>query len=634
MRLFSYIILSLFYNLSVSQTINYSSESIPKELLVNANAVVRINDMHIEIVALRQMKITHTRVVTVINESGSKHAQAYIGYNKSLKVKNAQAIIYDSYGKVLDKKKQKDFIDVSAVDGGTLYSDSRVLFLGYTPIQYPYTISFTYEVITDNTGTIPSWVFLDGFMVSTENSSYKLDFSSPELKPNIKERNFEGYAIEREEVNGGILYRANNIAAIKEESLSPSFNKLVPRLMISPFNFYYEGYEGTIKEWNDVGLWMYSNLLKGRDELELGTVAKIKELVNDEMNDLEKAKLVYKYVQQNTRYISVQVGIGGLQPISAIEVDKLKYGDCKGLSNYTKALLKAVGVKAYYTHVEAGRDKIDFENNFPSIGQGNHVILAIPYNEKYYWIDCTSQVHPFGFLGDFTDGRRVLLIKPDGGEIVTTESYINDDNHQKTYASVRLKESGSIVGDIKVLTKGTQYDNHFYLEDMADLELEKYYKNYWKNINNLEIESYQFENNKDSVVFGEHIKVNATKYATVTDGKLLLSGNLFNNSQYVPNRYRSRKLPFEVQRGYLDEDEYIIDLPEGYAVEAFPQETSIKNMFGEYEVSYALNGNQIIFKRRLLIKKGDYVNTDYNDYRNFRREISKNDNSKIVLTKI
>ena len=114
---------------------------------------------------------------------------------------------------------------------------------------------------------------------------------------------------------------------------------------------------------------------------------------------LEKAKIIYKYVQENTRYISVQIGIGGFRPINAIDVDRVKYGDCKGLSNYTMALLKAVNVPSYYTVVEAGNRKVDFEDDFADLRQGNHAILAIPYKGSYYWIDCTSQIHPFRIFG-------------------------------------------------------------------------------------------------------------------------------------------------------------------------------------------------------------------------------------------
>jgi hypothetical protein len=45
-------------------------------------------------------------------------------------------------------------------------------------------------------------------------------------------------------------------------------------------------------------------------------------------------------------FVSIQVGIGGWKPIQPL-VDRLGYGDCKALTNYTKALLAAVDVPSY-----------------------------------------------------------------------------------------------------------------------------------------------------------------------------------------------------------------------------------------------------------------------------------------------
>ena len=621
-----------FFAVSFAQDNDYQTLSLDKNLSANANAVVRLNQITIDMRSQEQMDIKRKKVVTVFNPKGNQYALMYVGYDKGRKVKDIQAVVYDEYGNTLEKIKEKRFSDVSAVDGSTLYSDSRVKYFPYTPITYPYTIEITSEVSTKNTGEIvPYWSFLEDFMVSTEKNRLIINVVSPDMKPAIKEHNFGDYNIEKTESSTSIVYEASNLAAIAKESSCPSINKIAPGVFIRPIKFTYEGYKAEIHDWNDLALWMHTNLLEGRDELPPATVQKAKALVKDVTDDLEKAKIIYKYVQENTRYISVQVGIGGIQPISAIEVDQLKYGDCKGLSNYTKALLKAVGVVAYYTHVEAGSERVDFEENFPDLAQGNHVILAIPYEGRYYWIDCTSQTHPFGFVGSFTDGRKVLVIKPDGGELVRTVRYDNSENYQKTTATYRLSGDGGISGEVTRRTEGIQYDSHFRIEDQTKEIITDYYKSNWDNINNLVIDNYQFENNTTDVEFDEKVVLSAVNYASKSNGVLLFSPNAFNRITSIPNRYRNRKLPFEIQRGFLDEDIFEIILPEGFGVEAIPEDITLENKFGKYSYLVEKVDNKLLLKRTFALKNGQFSKTDYAAYRDFMKEVVKHDAAKVVL---
>lgn len=635
MRLFFPLTVLFFTQLLLSQNSSYQSLLIDKTLKDDANAVVRLDEVTIHLNSIQDMVIHKKRVVTVLNKLGDDFVYAREWYNNSVKIASIQAIVYDQLGNEIEKFKQKDFKDVSAVGGGTLYSDSRVLYLEYTPVTYPYTVEFSVETKTKNTGYIPSWYVLDGFLISTEHSKYVINFASPELKPMFKEKNLEHINVQKTETASMISYEATHIPAMKYETLSPSFKNFAPQVIPRMVHFNYEGYAGEINSWNDIGLWMYTNLIQGQDELTASTKSKVHSLIANVTDDLEKAKIIYKYVQDNTRYISVQVGIGGLQPISAIEVDRVKYGDCKGLSNYTKALLKEAGVASYYTHVESGNDKVSFETDFPDVWAGDHVILAVPYRDQLYWIDCTSQIHPFGFIGDFTDGRQVLLIKPDGGELVTTTSYINEQNTQKINASYSLSEDNTLEAAIVIKTKGVQYDHHFPIQDNSEEDIIKHYKENWSSINNLTIKKFNFENNADVVEFTENISVTATNYGTKSGERILFTANAFNNNDYLPKRYRDRKLPLEIQRGFLDEDEFLIHIPEGYKVEALPNAENIANEYGSYTISFEKVNDEkdIIYRRRLAINEGNYPKEKYEAYRNFRKEVANNDNAKIVLIK-
>ena len=621
--------------ISTAQELNYNALLLKKELTENANAVVRLDQVEIEVLSQQKMTVKTKQVITVLNRLGDRHARTGMGYDSDKKIKDIQVRVYDTMGNEIEKIKKKDFKDVNAADGFSLYNDYRHLYYDYTPVNYPYTLVFESEYETPDTGTIPSWFFLNGFLVSVEKSRYSITYANANLKPTIIEKNLVNIDFDIEETNNSITYTANSIKAIKRESMSPSFKKICPRLMTRIKNFHYKGFDASVDSWKDLGTWVDEKLLSGRDELSPQTVAKAKSLVDGVQDDLEKAKIIYKYVQDNTRYISVQIGIGGLQPIAAVEVDRVKYGDCKGLSNYTKALLKEVGVTSYYAVVQAGGDKVDFEDDFADLAQGNHVILAIPYNDRYYWVDCTSQILPFGYVGSFTDDRKVMIVKPEGGEIVTTTAYLNENNYQSITSSYELKPNGSIVGETKLMTKGSRYNSHFRLEEETEEEIVKKIKSRWSSINNLTVANYNFDNNKKDVVFNENVSLSASNYASLSGNRILFTANAFNNRNVVPDRYRNRKLPFEIQRGYLDEDNSVITLPEGYVVEALPSAKKIENEFGVYTVDFDYNEaeNTVSYKRSFFLKKGFYPKEKYNAYRDFRKEVASTDNAQIVLLK-
>ena len=164
-------------------------------------------------------------------------------------------------------------------------------------------------------------------------------------------------------------------------------------------------------------------------------------------------------MQKKSRYVNIAVGIGGWKPMLASDVDRLGYGDCKALSNYTRALLEVVDVPSYNTILYGNRYKSDIQSDFVSM-QGNHMILAIPHGNHYTWLECTSQDDPFGYQGTFTDDRNVLIIKPEGGEIVRTKIYEDVGNTQKDKGSYTIDENGHFSASVIISSEGSQYSSN------------------------------------------------------------------------------------------------------------------------------------------------------------------------------
>ena len=615
-----------------SQKLEYSSFLIPAELKEDANAVVRNSVIEIAIEDVDKMTVSKREVVTVLNKLGISDARIAESYDNDTKITKLSAVIYDAFGNQIKKYKERDFLDVSAVDGGTLYSDSRVKYVDYTPITYPYTLVFESEYKTATTGFIPWWFPVNGYYVSVEKSTYTL--KNPKgIAWRKKETHLTDFNIEKNDSETDLTYVLKNQKAFEYENSSLSSRDILPLVKVALNKFYLKGVYGEATNWQEFGKWMHKSLLEGRDVIDDATKFKVLNLVKGITDFEEKAKIVYEFMQNKTRYISVQVGIGGWEPIAARQVDKVGYGDCKGLTNYTKALLDIAGVTSYYTVVYADK-KRNLDKDFSSI-QGNHVILNIPNKEKDIWLECTSQTMPFGFLGDFTDDRDVLVVMPEGGVIKRTTTYKDIENFQKTDATVQLKKDGSLNATLKRVSKGLQYDDKQGFVSLTEEDLIKRYKsNVWSYNNNLEVNSVAIENDKENVIFTEDLNVSIKNYAAINQGEYLFRVNVFNKIGYVPKRYRTRKLPLKISQGYKDIDDLIIKIPDGYSLSNLPETKELSSKFGTYKITFTkVDETTFKYQKIMLIKEGVYSKEDYKLYRSFRRSVAKYENLRIAIIK-
>ncbi|RRO21396.1 DUF3857 domain-containing protein [Flavobacteriaceae bacterium 14752] len=619
--------------LSSGQSADYQSLLLDKKFTENANSCIRKFSTHISIEAQDKMLITHKQIITVFNKKGNRDIDAFLHYDKNINVKNLEAKVYDAYGNEIKTYKKRDFRDVSAVDGGTLYSDSRVYYLDYTPINYPYTIEFSYKIKNSNTAFVRPWRPVRNYYQSVQSSEFIVeDHSNSGLR--FKKENLDFYKEINVQSSGQkISCKAQDLHALKYEAYSPSLYSFTPQVNFALTKFTLEGQDGQASNWEEMGQWQYEKLIKGRDKVSEKTKQEILTLTQGIEDPLEKVKIVYKYVQDNTRYISVQVGIGGWQPIEAETVDEVKYGDCKGLTNYTKALLKIVGVDAKYTVVFAGREKQNLDEDFASI-QGNHVILNVPLENKDLWLECTSQDIPFGFLGTFTDDRKVLVVGEEGGKIKTTDAYYSRDNYQKIDADVTITKEGNLSLDFDILSQGTQFYNKFSLADKPKNEIIKNYKSYYSHLKSIEINAFNFTSLKDEVKFIEHLEIGSKNYCSKFGNRFMFVTNILNQSINIPDKYEERMTPFVISRGFFDEDQLVFNMPEGMQIESMPQPIEFKTKFGKYHAKVTKNEKgQLIYERSMLLKQGDFSKQDYNSFRTFMSNVHKADQSKVILIK-
>ena len=616
-----------------SQELSFNYLFIPEELKANCNAIVQYNDVEINISSQTYYTCTVKKAVTVKNELGDRYSFLRLGYDKNSKVLDVKAVIYDQFGSEIKKIKRKDFNDVSA-SGSNLYSDNRMLYYEYTPVSYPYTVVFEYETSSNSTGFIIPWDPIPNYLTSVRKSTYKVK-SGNGMELRAKPYNFDGFNIEKvSDTPTFIHYSLSNVQGIKYEPFAVSAEDYFPWLRVATNNFSLSGIKGSATDWKSFGKWRYDNLKNGQGEVSEAVKNMIRAEVAHLDDPVEKAKVVYKFMQDRTHYISIQEGIGGWMPIPADEVHNVSYGDCKGLSNYTQALLKAVGVTSYYTVLYGSNNVKSIDPEFHSM-QSNHVILNLPTEEGDIWLECTNQKVPFGFIAGFTDDRDVLVITPEGGIVKHTTVYGPEENKQITTGSYTIDFKGGIEAELNIVSTGYQYDSHMgQYEGRSPLDQEKQVKEYFDFVSDLSIEKLEFSNNLDEAKYEEAIGFKAQNYGSFSGNQLFVVANAFNRYTYVPRRIRNRKIPMDLGRGFVDQDEVKINLPKSMKVEYIPEKVELVTDFGTYTMEFEkVDAHNYTYKRTLKMNGGKFGPEHYDAYRKFRKSINKYDNSKIILTK-
>ncbi len=627
------LVVLLFFPLGMS--IGYGAEpkypvsGIPEELKKDVDVVIREDHMTFSIISQSKAAMTVQLVATIFNVNGKGYALCNVGYDKLRKINSFKASTYDAEGNLIKRVKNNEILDESAFDG--LYSDDRTKSVDLRQSTYPYTVEFEYEIEFKFLFYIPGSVF-GSEKVSVQNASYTLQYPE-DLKPRFKATNISAEPVVSKLPNGSHQTRwsMKNLMPVKFEALSPSAETLLPRISAAPTRFEYDGYVGTMDTWENYGKWMAS-LNKGRNNLPEATKIKARELTANLKTTEEKTRVLYQYLQNKTRYVSIQLGIGGHQPFEASVVDQTGYGDCKALSNYMISLLDAVGIKANYVLILAGDDASPLDTKFPS-SQFNHVIAAVPNGTDTLWLECTSQTTPFGYMGTFTGDRKALMITNDGAKVVKTIYYSADQNTQIRKAQVALQANGDATAKVKTVYSGIQYENghlNFLLERQYDDQKKWLQKT--TDIPSFDVSTFSMSVQK-SIIPSATVKVDYTlkRFATVSGKRFFITPNLMNRSTFVPEKLESRKTNVMVSMAFTDIDTVQYDLPEGIYPEFIPAPITLKSRFGEYDAQFILDQNRLIYVRKKKMNKGEYPADSYNELIGFFRGISKADNTKMVF---
>lgn len=610
----------------------YAVANIPDSLQKGANVVKRMENMHFTIISTDQSVLHYKYALTIMNDNGDRYAHLIEWYDKLRQISSIEGSLYDKDGKLIKKLKQKEIQDLSAVDDISLIDDNRRKAHSFYHRVYPYTVEYEVEIKYNNTFSIPSWFPQEYEHQAVEESRYTVSVPT-DYQIRYRMHNYKGEPVQTTGKNRKeYTWQAKGMLPIEKEFASPRWHELTTVVSLAPTEFEIEGYKGNMTTWKDFGLF-FNTLKKDRDQLPAPVRQTVQKLTAGIMDDKEKVRVLYNYLQQNTRYISIQLGLGGWQPYNAAYVAQKGYGDCKALSNYMCSLLKEAGIKSNYALIKAGAEEDLVMDDFPT-NQFNHAILCVPFPKDTMWLECTSQSAPAGYMGNFTGNRKALLISEEGGTLVSTIRYGLKDNIQKRNVKAALNEQGTLQAHVLTNYKAIQQDFLSSMVDNLSNEKVKEVLNEELGLSSYQVNGFKYNQKKVAMPeIDEELDLTVNSFATVSGKRLFITPNLLNKTSTKLSEDHQRKYAIELKFEYKDIDSIEITVPNGYRVESIAQDVALKTKFGTYSATMKLENNKLVYIRTREQYTGKYPAKDYGELANYLNAIHKADRNRVVLVK-
>lgn len=576
---------------------------------------------------------SHRRIL-VNNEKGLSSAffSAYIDPFRNLTAFSGRI---EAGGKTIRKLKSSDLTTVLLSDG--VASDNYVSY--YEPAAlYPFIVEYDYEIsFRKGFVSFPSYFPVSEHNVAVEEASYTLSVpSGMQIQYNASkapQRKTEG----KKDI---YTWSFDGFDGYRYEHMMPDILECVPYVYSGPVEFEYAGKPGTMSDWKEAGSWLY-NLQKDVLDVPDDLRKKIEALLAGLTDDRAKIKALYDFLRENTRYVSIQLGIGGYKPFPVETVYKTGFGDCKALSVYMQALLSIAGIESEYFIVHT--DNEDLLPDFHSIGQMNHAMLCVPMEKDSLWIECTNPRYPLGYRHSSVAGHQVVLIRKDGGQMVRVRDYPDSLRLRTETVDVELKSDGTARcrGQRRLLLNRVESYIGFRALNSKQ-QFDAVMSGNLLNPTDFKITSVEDNFNDWSAMspgveyipeFRLEYSYSVKDYAKVSGDRIFMDMNPFSKRMSSDRSERINEI--EIMSGRTLTDIVRVQLPSGYIPESLPATSKVDSQFGclMTDVSYDADSSVLTIVQTLTLYSGRFPKEEYADYRTFARSVSRAYDGKIVLVR-
>jgi transglutaminase-like putative cysteine protease len=423
-----------------------------------------------------------------------------------------------------------------------------------------------------------------------------------------------------------------------EESFpdAPGFKYTVPHVITYVAS--YKTANGTqpfLSSLADLYQWNYS-FLKDLNTTPDETLKKIVDsLTAGAAGETDKAKKIYRWVQQHIKYVAFEDGLEGFRPRQAAEVCSKRYGDCKDMSSIITQMLRMAGIKAFYTWI--GTRILPYEyTEVPLPLTDNHMIVAASINNEWIFFDGTDPHAKYGMPPAAIQNKEALVainekeykvikvpVSPAAASTITDTTFI-----QFTTDGIKGTETITCTGYFgEDLYNALLYRDEKGTKDFVKSRMEKASNKFILgkySINRINAAENLISITADYEIPGYSKKLGNEYYINLNLEKL------FENTAIDTAK---RKVPVEKEYKYIIRQYHILDIPAGYTVSYQPKDFSLENELLALKIFYEKKGNQIIALQEYQNKKLMISPSEFAEWNNAAKAAALQYKEQVVLEK-
>lgn len=578
-------------------------------------------------IAANKISITNHDVLDLISLAGNVDYIRPVFYNDNVALLGTE--IRYANGKNLKYENVCGHYEVDNI----FYSDARLCSYKFNFLYEGTEISFKSKAKYDDPKYLTKVFIHDELPVENR----EITFSIPDgIVVDLAEINFEGFNIIKSVSESGdsktYKYTIKNIKAMRPEANSLGHLHHYPHIVVLTKEFKTSsGSQKVISSVNDLYGW-YSSLVKDVSNDNTTFADEVRRLTANSKTPEDKIRAIYYWVQDNIKYIAFEDGIAGFKPEAAQQVFTNRYGDCKGMANLTKQMLKVAGLDARLTWI--GTNRIPYTYEMPTLAVDNHMICTVYSGEKEYILDPTEKYIALGKHAERIQGKEMLI---ENGDSFTVKKVPvgNPDNNLISRSETLSLDGDMLKGQGEVNFNGESKTQILYISSLSKSEDKKRF------LDNLAVTGFTNSDKVDlsSIPAVDRENPFTLKYSYALTNKI----SKFDNDIYIDLDWNKTFSELKIKEDR--ETDYYFNgkikqrthkkfrIPPGYKVSHLPKSITKTHQDFTLNVTFRQAGNEVIYTNEITVKEGIIRKGNFSVWNEYILELKDIYNDQIVITK-